>query len=87
VHRGCGTRPRYIRVNSVSPGPTQTQILNELGLEDAARKGLDAWMIEPIPLKKIGTAAEDAKMVAYFCGDAASFMTGAEVIMDGGTSL
>ncbi|SEM99952.1 NAD(P)-dependent dehydrogenase, short-chain alcohol dehydrogenase family [Mucilaginibacter gossypiicola] len=79
--------PRNIRVNAVSPGPTQTEILNKLGLDEAARKGLDDWMIERIPLKKIGTAKDVAKMVAYFCGDAASFITGAEVVMDGGMSL
>lgn len=79
--------PRRIRVNSVSPGPTETEILNKLGLDEAARKGLDSWMIERIPLKKIGTAEDVAKMVAYFCGDAAKFITGAEVVMDGGMSL
>jgi len=78
---------RRIRVNAVSPGPTQTEILNKLGLDEAARKGLDDWMIERIPLKKIGTAEDVAKMVAYFCGEAASFITGTEVAMDGGMSL
>jgi NAD(P)-dependent dehydrogenase (short-subunit alcohol dehydrogenase family) len=79
--------PQGIRVNAVSPGPTQTEILNKLGLDAATRKGLDNWMIERIPLKKIGTADDVAKMVAYFCGEAASFITGAEVVMDGGMSL
>ncbi len=79
--------PRRIRVNAVSPGPTHTEILNKLGLDEAVRKGLDNWMIERIPLKKIGTAEDVAKMVAYFCGEAASFITGAEVVMDGGMSL
>ncbi|MDN3551231.1 SDR family oxidoreductase [Mucilaginibacter aquaedulcis] len=79
--------PRRIRVNAVSPGPTKTEILNKLGLDETARKGLDDWMIERIPLKKIGTADDVGRMVAYFCGDAASFITGAEVVMDGGMSL
>jgi len=79
--------PRKIRVNAVSPGPTQTEILNKLGLDQTARKGLDDWMIERIPLKKIGAADDVAKMVAYFCGDAASFITGAEIVMDGGMCL
>jgi NAD(P)-dependent dehydrogenase (short-subunit alcohol dehydrogenase family) len=79
--------PRGIRVNAVSPGPTETEILNKLGLDEAARKGLDSWMIERIPLKKLGSADDVAKMVAYFCGDAAGFITGAEVVMDGGMSL
>ena len=79
--------PRKIRVNAVSPGPTQTEILNKLGLDQTARKGLDDWMVGQIPLKKIGTADDVAKMVSYLCGDAASFITGAEIIMDGGMSL
>lgn len=79
--------PRKIRVNSVSPGPTQTEILKKLGLDEAARKNLDDWMIERVPLKQLGVADDVAKMVAYFSGDAAKFITGAEIIMDGGMSL
>jgi NAD(P)-dependent dehydrogenase (short-subunit alcohol dehydrogenase family) len=79
--------PRGIRVNAVSPGPTETEILNKIGLDDAALRGLHDWMIERIPLKKMGTADDVAKMVAYFCGDQAKFITGAEVVMDGGMSL
>jgi NAD(P)-dependent dehydrogenase (short-subunit alcohol dehydrogenase family) len=51
------------------------------------RKNLDNWMIERIPLKKMGQPEDVAKMVAYFSGDAAKFITGAEVVMDGGMSL
>jgi NAD(P)-dependent dehydrogenase (short-subunit alcohol dehydrogenase family) len=79
--------PRGIRVNAVSPGPTKTEILNKIGLDEAALKSLHSWIIERIPLKKMGTAEDVAKMVAYFCGDAAKFITGAEVVMDGGMSL
>lgn len=79
--------PRKIRVNAVSPGPTQTEILNKLGLDEVARKNLDDWMIERVPLKQLGVAEDVAKMVAYFSGDAAKFITGAEIIMDGGMSL
>ena len=79
--------PRRIRVNSVSPGPTQTEILNKVGFTAEQREQVEVWMIDRIPLKKIGTAEDVGKMVAYFCGDAASFITGAEIIMDGGMSL
>jgi len=79
--------PRGIRVNAVSPGPTQTEILNKLGLDQASRQGLDDWMIERIPLRKIGAADDVAKMVAYFAGEASGFITGTEIVMDGGMSL
>lgn len=79
--------PRKIRVNAVSPGPTQTEILNKLNMDEASRKGLDAWMIERIPLKKLGVAEDVANLVAYFSGENASFITGAEVVIDGGMRL
>lgn len=79
--------PRKIRVNAISPGPTQTEILNKLDLDEASRKGLDDWMIERIPLKKIGVAEDVAKLVTYFSSDAASFITGSEIVIDGGMSL
>ncbi len=79
--------PRKIRVNSVSPGPIQTEILNKVGFDETQLKEVKEWVLGRIPLKKIGDAADVGKMVAYFCGEAASFITGAEIIMDGGMSL
>jgi len=79
--------PHKIRVNSVSPGPTQTEIMKKVGFSETQLQEVNNWMIDQIPLKKIGTAEDVAKMVAYFSGDAASFITGAEIIMDGGMSL
>jgi NAD(P)-dependent dehydrogenase (short-subunit alcohol dehydrogenase family) len=79
--------PRKIRVNSVSPGPTATEILNKVGFNDDQLKQVNQWMIDRIPLKKIGKAEDVGKMVAYFCGETANFITGAEVVMDGGMSL
>ena len=78
---------RQIRVNSVSPGPTQTEILTKAGYSAEQLKQLDQWMLDRIPLKQIGKAEDVGKMVAYFSSDAASFITGAELIMDGGMSL
>ncbi len=42
---------------------------------------------EKIPLKKIGTLTDVAKMVAYLCDDAASYITGSEFVIDGGITL
>ena len=79
--------PRKIRVNSISPGPIETEIMNKVGFDETQLKEVKEWMVGRIPLKKIGDAADVGKMVAYFCGEASSFITGAEIIMDGGMSL
>ena len=50
-------------------------------------KHVKEWMTDRIPLKKIGSAGDEGKMVAYFCGPAADFITGAEIVMDGGMRL
>ena len=79
--------PRKIRVNSVSPGPTATAIMHKVGYTEEQLSQVHDWMINRIPLKQIGKAEDVGKMVAYFCGEAASFITGAEIVMDGGMSL
>lgn len=79
--------PRQIRVNSVSPGPIATEIMNKMGLSEEQLADINQWMIGRIPLGKIGKSEDVAKMVTFFCGDAASYITGAEIVMDGGMSL
>lgn len=79
--------PRKIRVNSVSPGPTQTEVMNKVGLDEATVKGIMDVVVEKVPLKQMGRAEDVAQMVSYLSSEAAIFMTGADVIMDGGMSL
>tara|TARA_R110002020_G_scaffold47905_1_gene136817 strand:- start:20010 stop:20750 length:741 start_codon:yes stop_codon:yes gene_type:complete len=78
--------PSKIRVNMVSPGPTLTEVLNKSYDETTAR---DIWdnLADTIPLKKIGVPADVATMVAYLCSDSASFITGADFVLDGGMTL
>ncbi|MFD2940074.1 SDR family oxidoreductase [Flavobacterium notoginsengisoli] len=79
--------PRKIRVNSVSPGPTQTEVMNKVGLDETTVKSIMDVVVEKVPLKQMGRAEDVAKMVSYLSSDAAVFMTGADVIMDGGMVL
>lgn len=80
--------PRKIRVNMVSPGPTKTEIMTKAGLDEKTLKGLDEWLIDLIPLKKMGTAEDVAKAVIYLSDNTiASFMTGTEILIDGGMVL
>ena len=72
----------------VSPGPTKTKIMNKVGLDEQALKGINEWLINEIPLKKMGTAEDVAKLVVYLSDDnVASFMTGTEILIDGGMVL
>jgi NAD(P)-dependent dehydrogenase (short-subunit alcohol dehydrogenase family) len=79
--------PRKIRVNSVSPGPTETEVMKKVGLDEATVKGIMDVVIDKIPLKQMGTAADVAKMVSYLSSDASKFITGADFLMDGGMVL
>lgn len=79
--------PRKIRVNAISPGPTETEILNKAGYSEEELKGIKAWIIDNVPLRKMGKAADVAKLVAYLSGEGSEFITGSEVLVDGGMSL
>lgn len=67
-----------IRVNSVAPGPIATDLI--LQLESQVVES----MIASSPLKRLGTAAEVAELVAWLCSDACSFTTGAVFDVSGG---
>ena len=79
--------PRKIRVNSVSPGPTETEIMKKMGLNEAAVNTLMSAIVDTIPLKQMGTSEDVAKMVSHLSSDASKFITGADFIMDGGMVL
>lgn len=79
--------PRKIRVNSVSPGPTETEVMKKVGLDEATVKSIMDVVVDKIPLKQMGTAEDVAKMVSYLSSDASKFITGADFIMDGGMVL
>ncbi|MCA6068131.1 SDR family oxidoreductase [Chryseobacterium sp. RG1] len=80
--------PRKIRVNMISPGPTKTEIMNKAGLDENTLNGLIDYLINEIPLKKMGTAEDVAKLVSYLSNDThSSFITGTEIIVDGGMVL
>jgi len=74
---------RKIRVNSVSPGPVATEIMNKLGLD----KGVEQQMIGSIPLARLGKPDEVANLILFLAGDNASFITGSNFLIDGGQSV
>ncbi len=70
--------PSGVRVNAVFPGPIATSML------DAATQ---ARLVEASMFGRIGEAGEVADAVAFLVSDEASFITGAELVIDGGQCL
>ena len=79
--------PRKIRVNAVSPGPIETPLYGKLGLEKEEVEGFGSVLGEKILLKRFGQASEVAKTVRFLASDDASFITGTEIVVDGGLTV
>jgi len=75
---------RRIRVNVVSPGPIETPLFARTGMTDAATADLKRAWAERNPMKRFGTPAEVAAAVLFLASDAASFVTGVDLLVDGG---
>jgi NAD(P)-dependent dehydrogenase (short-subunit alcohol dehydrogenase family) len=77
-------KARRIRVNAVSPGSTDTPGLSELlGSSEIGQQRLK-MISENVPLGRLGTPAEIAKAVVFLASDDSSYVTGAELFVDGG---
>ena len=68
-----------IRVNSVHPGPIETAMLSAARSEEAIRERL-----VDTPLGRVGRPEEVAYGVLYLASDESSFVTGSELVIDGG---
>tara|TARA_B100000524_G_scaffold260552_1_gene141744 strand:+ start:142 stop:897 length:756 start_codon:yes stop_codon:yes gene_type:complete len=69
---------KNIRVNSICPGLTDRQ-----NLDKDWPQGVQNWL-ENAPLKRLGTGEDIANATLFLVSDAASFITGANLIVDGG---
>lgn len=76
---------RGIRVNTVVPGPIETPGLTELAPEGQAQSILDE-MASSTAMGRVGRPEELANAVLFLASDASSFMTGAELSVDGGAN-
>ena len=73
-----------VRVNSVSPGPIDTPLYAKLGMPPDAVKNFAKTLIDRIPLKRFGKPEEVAAAVLFLASDDSTFMTGEEIVLDGG---
>jgi glucose 1-dehydrogenase len=72
--------PYGVRVLAVGPGAIKTPINQSVWGDPAKRKDL----LEKIPLNRLGEPEDIARMVVVFVSDAASYLTGRTVFVDGG---
>jgi NAD(P)-dependent dehydrogenase (short-subunit alcohol dehydrogenase family) len=74
-----------IRVNMVSPGPTETPIINRnVGMDAQAVDALRQMMIANTPMRRMGEPGEIARAVLFLSSAEASFITGVDLFVDGG---
>jgi 3alpha(or 20beta)-hydroxysteroid dehydrogenase len=73
--------PLNIRVNSVHPGLIDTNMLNSRARDDLERRATQ------IPMKRMGSSEDVAKVVLFLLSHESDYMTGAELTVDGGLSL
>ena len=76
---------REIRINTLSPGPIKTPGLVELvGTDAAQQQGFLDHLAAQVPMGRVGDPDEIAKAAVFLASDDASFITGAELFVDGG---
>jgi NAD(P)-dependent dehydrogenase (short-subunit alcohol dehydrogenase family) len=69
---------RNIRVNAIAPGPILTEQLERAG------EAVQQRAAQAVPMRRIGRPDEVAAAVVWLCSDAASFLTGTTIPVDGG---
>lgn len=80
--------PLNIRVNAISPGPIDTPGFGNWDtVPEEAVQAIRAHITNSSPVKRFGTAEEVANVALFLSSDAASYITGSEMIVDGGMSV
>ena len=78
-HTAREVAPYNINVNAVAPGSMDTEMVRELAtpehIEQERRK---------IPLRRLGTAQDEANLVVFLCSEESSYITGATIDINGG---
>jgi NAD(P)-dependent dehydrogenase (short-subunit alcohol dehydrogenase family) len=80
-------KPRRIRVNILSPGPVETEILGKLGVSEVDRPAFEGQMASLIPAGRMGRPEELARAALFLASDASSFVNGIELHADGGMTV
>jgi NAD(P)-dependent dehydrogenase (short-subunit alcohol dehydrogenase family) len=76
--------PAGVRVNAVAPGYTRTAFIQQ-ALDDGSQR--EDWLLERVPLGRLATPADIARVVRYLASDDAAYVTGQVVVADGGWTV
>ena len=77
-------KARKIRVNAISPGPTDTPLLSPAGQSEEQTRQRKDMFAASVPLGRLGLADEIAQAAVFLASDDSSFITGSELFVDGG---
>lgn len=81
----CARQGNGIRCNSVHPAFIDTAMLDDILRRGSREEGLER-LARQVPLGKIGDTDDVAWAIVYLASDESKFMTGAEMVLDGGVS-
>ncbi|MDB5714092.1 MAG: hypothetical protein JWO15_1489 [Sphingomonadales bacterium] len=82
----CANNALGIRCNSIHPGVVETQLISD-AIASAPDPAAARTTLEGLaPMKRMATMAEIAGLVVYLASDEAAFVTGAEYLIDGGST-
>lgn len=84
---GFSLAQRGIRVNAISPGPIDTAFSQRWGLAPELLENVKGSFVSRSPMKRFGTADEVAKVALFLASEDSSYVTGEEILVDGGVSL
>ncbi|MEM1264131.1 MAG: SDR family oxidoreductase [Pseudomonadota bacterium] len=73
-----------LRVNAVAPGPIESPIYDKLGMDKSALDEFATHMGGRVPLQSFGRGDDIAAATAFLLSDAARYITGEELVVDGG---
>ncbi|MBD2463531.1 glucose 1-dehydrogenase [Oscillatoria sp. FACHB-1407] len=76
-----------IRVNNVNPGIIDTEMFRRFGNPDDPNDAVVQAFARHIPVKRLGTSEEVAEAVVWLCSDAATYITGQTIVVDGGYAI
>lgn len=80
----CAEEGWAIRCNSVHPGATETPIMDPFVSEGADREAVVAAFGSKHPMGRVGRPEEIANVIVFLASDESSYVTGAEIAVDGG---